>query len=173
MKNPFDRTKPLAFSPGDVLFVGKGMDDCALLEHLTRNWAQKPVLLTQKEEPGIGLDKQFRYLVKVAFKERVSGIGLLFDAEEERKKTIFKLKRIFQEAELEFPSRANTIRKCRLDGVAVKVAYLINPAGKPSGALEALFVHQVRKSEVGQCLENLLKCYRKIARMPVAKRDKV
>jgi hypothetical protein len=175
MKYAFEekRARNLELAPGDIVFVGEGYDDCALLEHLTADWQTKPVLLTQRHERGFTLYDQFRAIVQLAAKERASAIGLLFDAESDRKKTRDKLKKMFKRAQLEFPPKANTIRVSHANGLRIKTAYHINPANKTAGALEALFTPQVRQGAISECVEDLLKCYNKNNPLKPTMRDKV
>lgn len=175
MKYAFGEKRPqrVELAPGDVVFIGEGLDECALLENLTSQWNPRPVLLTKSDEPGLSLDHQFRSVVQVATKARVAAIGLLFDAETDRKATLRRIRRMFGVAKLDFPMRANTTRVTRVNEVSLKVAYHINPAGQPRGAIEALFKVQTTQGPVGACIEALLKCYGQKRKLSAVRRDKI
>lgn len=175
MKYAFVEKRPplVELTPGDVVFIGEGGDECALLEALTSHWKQKPVLLTKSDDPGVSPDEQFRAIVQQATKARIAALGLLFDAEDKRDRTVRKLRQMFKKAALVFPQKANTVRVTRMNGVSLKAAYHINPAGRGYGAIEALFKDQASEGDTGVCIKALLKCYEKYRSSPVVKRDKI
>lgn len=178
MMDPFNRGRGIAFVQGDVVFVGEGPDDCTILRHMSSKWTHPPITLTRNDRDvelkRLNWEEQFRLLVQQAFTRRVHAIGLMFDAEKNRGKRIKELRGMFSKAALRFPSKANHVCVQVRDGRRIKTAYLINPAGRQSGSLESLFVPQVRTSGAGECIDELLKCYKQCrpAQMP-SNQDKV
>lgn len=168
MMDPFQKDKDKGWQkllgPGDVIFVGEGPDDCALVRHLTAHWKPRPWTLTRSDRDplkALGWGAQFRTLVQNAYARRAAAIGLIWDAEKNRRRAIKTLRGMFKAADLVLPKAQNCVHLQGPSGKRIKTAYLVNPAGRNSGSLESLFVPQVRESRVGECVEQLLKCYRR------------
>ena len=174
MIDPFDLKRNIELQRGDVVFVGEGGDDCALLRHLTHDWKQTPVFLTRNPDANSNWETQFRAIVQLGVLRRIASIALLFDAETNRKRQVELLGKMFEAAELPTPLRPGVIKKCGKEGAVLKTGFFINPSAKKQGALEALFVPQVNDSTIGECVQRLIQCYKKNGfNLSVTKRDKV
>ncbi|MBI4719009.1 MAG: hypothetical protein HY763_14475 [Planctomycetes bacterium] len=167
---------------GAVVFVGEGRDDCDVIRRLSADWEQPPLTLTRDDRgqlKDLNWNDQFRTLVENAFGHGVSAIGLMFDADEGRSKATRTLKRMFEKAELVFPSRPCRVRLQKRDRKVIKTAYLINPHGRQSGSLETLFRIQIDharidRAPIGPCIKELMRCYERVGDGGMhANRDKI
>ncbi|MDO8630713.1 MAG: hypothetical protein Q7R41_09485 [Phycisphaerales bacterium] len=176
MMNPFHRDSKIELKPGDVVFIGEGGDECAVLKSVTQGWHPEPVFLTRNDRDEqlkkLKWEEQFRLFIQQAFMRRISAIGLLFDAEPNRSARKSLIEKMFAAAELSCPRAANQVRATSKNGAKIKTAYFINPPSKKTGCLESLFVPQIKNADVGLCITDLLKCYQRKATI-LPNRDKL
>lgn len=177
MMDPFNRRQRLELRRGDVVFIGEGGDDCALIRELAKDWKHGPQILTRNDQDAemkkLDWSDQFRILVDQGKTRRISGIGLMFDAEPDRKNARKTIEKMFLGAGLTCPRSQNHLCTQIRDGNRIKAAYLINPAKKRTGSLESLFRSQVDGSRIGPCIGDLLKCYEKRGHAGPANLDKL
>jgi len=175
MIDPFNPSRPprLELKRGDAVFVCEGKDDCALVEHLTARWKFPPIVVTRNLEDKSDWNDQFRTIVQQGLARRIASIGVLFDAETNRRKSEKTIRNMFKAAEISPPSKAGLVQKRRVNGDTIKTGFFINPPGKSNGALETSFLPQVMESEIGGCLRKLRSCYRGIRRMKTIRENKV
>jgi hypothetical protein len=159
MIDPFDRPKrkPIEFDAGDTVILCEGFDECVVLRKLCTDWTQAPKIGICGE--GLNWADEIKGLADQVKMRCVAVIGLVFDAEKDRAARIDEIKSWLQEAGFTPPQTALRPKKCSLDGVLVRTAYLINPHGKGRGAIETYFLPQIRRAEHWPCIEQLLQCY--------------
>jgi hypothetical protein len=162
MINPLRPTgrEEVTFESGDVVFLCEGMDDCAVIAHLTQAWTKPPKIGTRDDKKKErGWDKEFRALASQVQMRAIRAIGFVFDAEKSRKERLEELRNWYLAAGLTMPASECELCKMRLGTVDVSTAYLIAPPGVDVGCLDDLFIPQVQSSTVWPCLEGLIECY--------------
>jgi len=92
-------------------------------------------------------------------KDRVATVGLVFDAEDGATTRRRQIVKWLRKAGFKPPTEPLKIATSNLDGTTVKTAYLINPHGQSRGAIESLFIPQMKKAKHWPCVESLLECF--------------
>ncbi|RJP32182.1 MAG: hypothetical protein C4547_14265 [Phycisphaerales bacterium] len=154
-------TSPILFTPGDTVILCEGFDECALMRRLCNGLHKAPRIgcADRNSSP----ESELRDLAQQVRMGNVRAIGLMFDAECSRSRTETKLQRWLQEAELPVPADAIQLAESTLSGNKVGTAYLIDPHGRDSGAIEDYFLPQIRATRQSECIDQLLECYREHA----------
>ncbi|MCK6485920.1 MAG: hypothetical protein HUU22_07980 [Phycisphaerae bacterium] len=165
MIDPFNRpaSQPIRFARGDTVILCEGLDECAVLRKLAGNGAHELKIGTRSSEEGLNWEGEFSALANQVRLHAIASVGFVFDAEGDREKRKKELHQWLQTAGFKPPPKALTLAESSLDGVRVKTAYLINPHAHKSGAIESLFLPQIRRSKRWKCIQQLLECYQREA----------
>lgn len=149
--------KQFDFERGDTAILCEGRDEAAVLNKLCGDWKRKPKIGVVPE--GKSFEEEIKNLSKAAIKDQIATIGFVRDAEDDYASCEKQLKRWLKGAGLTPPEHAGTGALSSVNGAHVTIAYLVNPAVNESGAIETLFLPQIRTSPRWPCLEALLTCY--------------
>jgi len=159
MIDPFDKPKPgpMTFDEGDTVILCEGFDECAVLRRLTVDWTRPPKI--GKYQDGASEAEEIKNLAIQVRTHRVAVLGLVFDAEKGRTAQTAEIKKWLKGAGFTPPKAPLRLKRCSLDGVLVRTAYLVNPHGKNRGAIESYFLPQICSTKHWPCIDELLQCY--------------
>ncbi|MEW6249808.1 MAG: DUF3226 domain-containing protein [Planctomycetota bacterium] len=150
----------ISFDQGDVVFLCEGMDDCALVAHLTKRWARPPKVGTRPPDSRWSWDREFADLAKQVIARKISAVGFVFDAEQSRGERLNRLRSWYAAANFTMPSQESQLAVSGLaEGVSVRTGYILIPPDAETGSLEDLFLPQVAASPIASCIDDLLRCY--------------
>lgn len=161
MIDPFSRppSRPMTLAPGDTVILCEGADECAVLRQLVRERPHNLKLGTRSTEKGLNWEGEFAAIDDQVRNQGMTAVGFVFDAEDSMATAERLLHRRLTAAGFKPPPRPLVLAESSLDGVRVQTAYLINPHDRESGAIESLFLPQIRKSKRWKCIQRLLECY--------------
>ena len=163
MINPLKRGKAqeVSIEKDDIVFACEGLEDCALVEFLTREWDPQPKIGTKADVKDLGWADEFRRLADKVRMQRPAAVLFVFDAEGSRADAVKDLRKDCADAGIPLPCASNRIELKKVRSIAVRVGFHINPHGRRQGAIESLFLPQIRESPDWECLDALIKCYQK------------
>lgn len=153
----------LEFEPGDIVFVCEGIDDCAVVDKLTKGWPRRPKVGTRDPQGEYTWEVEIQQLAKQVRMHRIAAIGFVCDAEKSRTKALERLENWYNAGGLSMPSGEAQTSETDVNGRRLLTAYLINPVGADTGMLEDLLLPQIRQKPIWTCLESLQKCYESVA----------
>lgn len=132
----------------------EGLDECAVMKHLTSSWSPGEVTIAWKQD----WRSDTATLLRRSPEDGIRSIGFIFDAEDGTNRHFEEIKLAFDAVGAFMPIRPCVSKKSRVLFWTLSATYLRVPA-KGRGMLEDLFMRQMKASPIWPCVESFGRCF--------------